>query len=216
MEWKPRGGISGVIYILPTTQASSSIRTLCTKPCQDQDLPICFSVYSQIHCINMLSTKMSWEQTEMGRPSSPLGTLPLPWVLLQLQVMQSSRPLVSDTLVEPSINVGQTAAVPWTDATGFPHAMFHMFLISGNSNGIHSKLDMFSLGFFVVSALEDFNKIWIWLTHFCYWIKWDVCGECLDVTFSIRSPCNLPDRECSPEECRGWFVLKWLMKKILT
>ena len=51
--------------------------------------------------------------------------------------------------------------------------MFHRFLISGNSNGIHSNLDIFSLGFFVVSAREDFNKIWIWLTQFCYWIKRD-------------------------------------------
>ena len=37
--------------------------------------------------------------------------------------------------------------------------MFLMFLIYANSNGIHSNLDIFSLGFFVVSALEDFNTI---------------------------------------------------------
>ena len=45
--------------------------------------------------------------------------------------------------------------------------MFHMFLISANSNDIHSNLGMFSLGILVVSALEDFNKMWIWLTHIC-------------------------------------------------
>lgn len=44
--------------------------------------------------------------------------------------------------------------------------MFHMFLISADSNDIHSNLGMVSLGFLVVSALEDFNKMWIWLTHF--------------------------------------------------
>lgn len=86
--------------------------------------------------------------------------------------------------------------------------MFHMFLISGNSNGIHSNLDMFSLGFFVVSALEDFNKIRIWLTHFCYGIKWDVCGECWDVTFSILSMQSSWQRVLFWGMQR-WFVLKW-------
>ena len=49
--------------ILPTTQASSSIKILCFKPFKAQVLPICFVICPQIHCTNMISTKIPWKQT---------------------------------------------------------------------------------------------------------------------------------------------------------
>ena len=182
MEWKPRGGISETI-----SDPAHHTGLILYKNFVHQTLPrsslahLFFSIFPDSlhqHDLNKnsLETNYTWVD------------ILLPWVLQQLQVMQSQvGPWFLIHWESPSINVRTTCSCSMNRCNKFPHAMFHMFLISGNSNGIHSNLDMFSLGFFVVSAVEDFNKIWIWLTHFCYWIKWDVCGECWDVTFSILS-----------------------------
>ena len=86
--------------ILPTTQASCSIKTVCSKPFKAQVLPICFVICPQIHCTNMISTKSPWKQT--GRLSSLLGTAD---PTVQLRSCSFQWPLVCDTQESPSISI---------------------------------------------------------------------------------------------------------------
>ena len=69
----------------------------------------------------------------------------------------------------PPPTSGQPAAISWMNVINLP--------ISANYVGIYSLQNIFSLGFFVVSVLEHFYKMWFGLTCFlivdkvgCLWI----------------------------------------------
>ena len=86
--------------VLLTTQASSSIRTLCSKPFDSHVLPICFAAYSWIHCTNMISAKIPWKQTRNGLTFLSTGYFCRPCSIASGHVV-SSRLLVYGILGEP-------------------------------------------------------------------------------------------------------------------
>ena len=147
--------------ILPSIQASSTIRTLFSKQFKTQILSICFPVYSQIHWTTRISTKVPWTETSIW------VDLSLHWILLQtpLYSLRSCSlkltPVFWYTRRAPPSTSDQYAAIPLTDVTNVPSES-NLFSLKRN----HSLQNIFSSHFFVLSTLEDFNKVWLLLICF--------------------------------------------------